>query len=162
MYIDLDTLANQIDVQIARLVTEANTRVYTFPDADFNKSGKPFTRNTVVISLANQAWTAPSNAASLSLGQSIAQETNIDLSFYLFSASLRGTRGIHNQYKILIEDLAGLELEQDGRRLGPLHPINFAFRDLTDNCMWAYELLMSTNLIDGGKRANFSTPIIHG
>lgn len=163
MYIDLDELATQIEEKIDnRLTTEANTRTYIFPDGDFNKSGNPFSRNTLVVTLANQQWTAPTNPAVLSRGQSLAQETNIDLSFYMFAASLRGPKGIGNQYKIVIEEMAALELSQDGRKLGPLYPTSFSYRDLSANCIWSYELLFTTNFLDGGKRPSFNLPITHG
>ena len=163
MYIDLDSLAVQIEEKIDdRLTNESNTRSYIFPDGDFNKSGKPFSRNTLVVSLANQIWTAPTNPAALSRGMSLAQETNIDLSFYLFAASLRGPKGIGNQYRIIIEELAALELKQGERKLGPLYPTSFSYRDLSENCIWSYELLMSTNFLDGGKRPAYNMPIVHG
>lgn len=163
MYLDFDSLATQIEDKISeRLTTEANTRTYVFPDADFNKSGKPFTRNTLVVSLANQSWTPPSGAAALSRGMSLAQSSNLTLSFYMFAASQRGPKGIGNIARIVVEEMAALELVIDSKRFGPIYPTAFSYRDLSEECIWAYELLMATEFLDGGKRPSFDLPIVHG
>lgn len=163
MFVDLEILKQEIENKIsARLTTEANTRTYVFPDGDFNKTGKPFVRNTCVVSLANQSWSGISGPAALSRGMSLAQESNIDLSFYLFGASLVGNGSLFQMYKILIEELAGTEFTIVDRKLGPLYPVSFSYRDLSESCIWAYECLMTTSFLDGGKKSDFNTPITLG
>lgn len=150
---DIETLGSAIESLLTQpLLTNNDANLLVFPDGDFEKTGRAYSRRQVIFTIASQTWTPPPNPASTSRGGQSPQGTTLDLIFYIQSVSLRGPQGVFGMKKTIEDQLRGLQLDP---LIGVAYPSTFAYSALDEKaCRWEYIYNWSINHLeaDPGKK----------